>query len=247
MGLSGRACRDRSWTGRSPGPSRRIAHRGRRRPPGRPAGSSADRSAPAARGAPAGPPGAGVHAAVVRTRGAVPSRAAGPPSLGVPRVWASSGAWATAGERATVGERGVPLRGLPAPGPRRSEGRRPGLGSRSPRRARRRAPSAGRPPISSPRGRPRPPRPGSSLWFGFGFHAPAQLCWLGGDPRAPTGGECPARVSRHGPGLDRPGLDRPGPVGLPPVPAQSPVAPSIRSRRRSACPLWRAYSSIMCR
>ena len=28
--------------------------------------------------------------------------------------------------------------------------------------------------------------------------------------------------------------------------AQSPVAPSIRSRIRSAWPLWRAYSSIMC-
>ncbi|GEM_PF-2258679 len=28
---------------------------------------------------------------------------------------------------------------------------------------------------------------------------------------------------------------------------QSPVTPSIRSRMRSAWPLWRAYSSIMCR
>ena len=27
----------------------------------------------------------------------------------------------------------------------------------------------------------------------------------------------------------------------------SPVAPSMRSRRKSAWPLWRAYSSIMCR
>ena len=27
---------------------------------------------------------------------------------------------------------------------------------------------------------------------------------------------------------------------------QSPTAPSTHSRRRSACPLWRAYSSIMC-
>ncbi len=29
--------------------------------------------------------------------------------------------------------------------------------------------------------------------------------------------------------------------------AYSPVTPSIRSRMRSAWPLWRAYSSIMCR
>jgi len=29
--------------------------------------------------------------------------------------------------------------------------------------------------------------------------------------------------------------------------AYSPVAPSSDSRNRSACPLWRAYSSIMCR
>ena len=28
--------------------------------------------------------------------------------------------------------------------------------------------------------------------------------------------------------------------------AYSPTAPSIASRRRSACPLWRAYSSIRC-
>ena len=48
------------------------------------------------------------------------------------------------------------------------------------------------------------------------------------------------------------------PLPLPPAPrssclrpgrpaGHSPVAPSMRSRSRSACPRWRAYSSIMCR
>ena len=41
------------------------------------------------------------------------------------------------------------------------------------------------------------------------------------------------------------------PQGIPPWGraggGQSPVTPSIRSRMRSAWPLWRVYSSIMCR
>ena len=36
-----------------------------------------------------------------------------------------------------------------------------------------------------------------------------------------------------------------GSVGSPPRPSYSPVDPSISSRRMSACPLWRAVSSIM--
>lgn len=54
----------------------------------------------------------------------------------------------------------------------------------------------------------------------------------------PVGGEWPARVTRSArrPARARQGRDR-----------QSPVAPSTRSRTRSAWPLCRAYSSIMCR
>ncbi|MFI5931327.1 hypothetical protein [Actinoplanes sp. NPDC051494] len=45
------------------------------------------------------------------------------------------------------------------------------------------------------------------------------------------------------------GGDRPAPAGMADgcCPGQSPVTPSRRSRSRSAWPLWRAYSSIMCR
>lgn len=61
----------------------------------------------------------------------------------------------------------------------------------------------------------------------------------------PVGEEWPARVTRSArrPGLaPRPGVRR----GAGSRSRQSPVAPSTRSRTRSAWPLCRAYSSIMC-
>lgn len=54
-------------------------------------------------------------------------------------------------------------------------------------------------------------------------------------------------LQRAGRGADTgggPGLT--ATAGLRARSGHSPVAPSIRSRSRSASPLWRAYSSIMC-
>ncbi len=64
------------------------------------------------------------------------------------------------------------------------------------------------------------------------------------DARASAHPLCSARGAFVG---TAPGRGAPDPRPHPARRDQSPVAPSIRSRIRSAWPLWRAYSSIMCR